>query len=133
MKKIMFVIMFCAVTSSLSWALDWHACLTYKFPDAPAGSWVLQDDSDGKGPFIKEWKLAAPKPTKTELKAVEAVAVPWYQNRIKAQKADFNNWSNEELKALVKVLLDELNILRQKAGLQERTADDLKQALKAKM
>lgn len=126
-------LMFFLVCTLSSYALDWQACLTYKFPNAPAGAWVLQDDSDGKGPYIKEWKLAAPKPTKEDLEAVEAIAVPWYQNRIKEKKADFDNWSNEELRALVKVLLDELNILRQKTGLPAKTADDLKQALKTKM
>ena len=35
---------------------------------------MLQDDSDGKGPYIKEWNLSIAKPTDAQLSAVEAAA-----------------------------------------------------------
>ena len=35
---------------------------------------LLQDDSDGKGPYIKEWNLSVAKPTDAQLSAVEAAA-----------------------------------------------------------
>ena len=34
----------------------------------------LQDDSDGKGPYIKEWNLAISQPTDAELTAAETAA-----------------------------------------------------------
>ena len=34
----------------------------------------LQDDSNGQGPYIKEWNLAIAKPSDAELTAVEAAA-----------------------------------------------------------
>jgi len=45
-------------------------------------------------------------------------------------KANFDNWSNAELKAALKVLLNEINILRVKAGLPERTPAQAKAAIK---
>ena len=35
---------------------------------------MLQDDSNGQGPYIKEWNLSIPKPTDAQLSAVEAAA-----------------------------------------------------------
>ena len=35
---------------------------------------MLQDDSDGNGPYIKEWNLSIAKPTDAQLSAVEAAA-----------------------------------------------------------
>jgi|GEM_PF-7096535 len=112
-------------------ALDWQACLEYKFPEAPPKSWVLKDD--GQGVYISDWKLPSAIPTKAELEAVESQAVAWYADRERAKKADFDNWSHEELKALVKVLLEEINILRQREGLAPRTGDQIKNAIKAKL
>lgn len=51
----------------------------------------------------------------------------------KAGKADFDGWDNEQMKALCKVLLDEINVLRQKAGLPQRTAEQMKTAIKSKL
>ena len=34
----------------------------------------LQDDSDGRGAYIKQWNAAEPQPTEAELSAVEADA-----------------------------------------------------------
>jgi len=35
---------------------------------------LLQDDSNGQGPYIKEWNLAIAKPTDAQLNAVDAAA-----------------------------------------------------------
>jgi hypothetical protein len=35
---------------------------------------MLQDDSNGQGPYIKEWNLAIAKPTDAQLNAVDAAA-----------------------------------------------------------
>lgn len=50
-------------------------------PDAVEGrDFIIQDDSDGKGPYIKVWRhKTAPKPTRTKLKTA-------YQNYL-AKKA----------------------------------------------
>lgn len=34
------------------------------------GTILLQDDSDGKGPYIKSWKNAYPQPTQAQLDAI---------------------------------------------------------------
>lgn len=40
------------------------------FPNAMADiDFQIQDDSDGKGPYIAAWNLDAPQPTKDELEA----------------------------------------------------------------
>ena len=33
---------------------------------------ILQDDSNGSGPYIKEWKSGSPQPTQAEIEAAEA-------------------------------------------------------------
>ena len=33
---------------------------------------ILQDDSDGKGPYIKQWNLSIPQPTQAQLDALDA-------------------------------------------------------------
>ena len=42
---------------------------------------ILQDDSNGKGPYIKEWNLATPKPTLEQLNAYEAQATIYENNQ----------------------------------------------------
>ncbi len=49
--------------------------IKYLFPDAENGlEYTLQDDSNGKGPYIKEWRRQDRKPTKAELEAVTVQA-----------------------------------------------------------
>ncbi len=48
--------------------MDLGKALLYLFPEAKPGvDYVLQDDSDGKGPYIKEWNLPDPIPDKPTL------------------------------------------------------------------
>jgi hypothetical protein len=115
-------------------ALDpesWNICLQYKFQTAN-DAWKVDKDKNGKA-FIYDWQLTNAIPTEAELAAVEPQALAWWADQQKTKQADFDNWDDKELKALVKVLLDEINALRAKDGLQPRTTDQLKTAIKSKM
>ena len=46
---------------------------------------ILQDDSDGKGAYIKEWNLDIPKPTEEQLSTLEEQANTYEQNLIDEQ------------------------------------------------
>jgi hypothetical protein len=44
--------------------------ILHLYPDADSmRDFLVQDDSDGKGPYIAAWNLDAPQPTETELQA----------------------------------------------------------------
>ena len=48
---------------------------------------LLQDDSNGQGPYIKEWNLSIAKPTDAQLSAVEAAAdLSERQNAVRATR-----------------------------------------------
>jgi hypothetical protein len=106
-------------------------CLEYMTTNAPNSKWMLQDD--GQGVYIKQWSSTLPKPTIAEASAVWAEAAPWKSNQVNTAKADFDGWDKPELKALVLVLMDEINILRTQAGLPPRTTAQLKAAIKGKL
>jgi hypothetical protein len=42
---------------------------------------LLQDDSNGKGAYIKEWNLDIPKPTQAQLDALDAQATTYENNQ----------------------------------------------------
>ena len=134
MKKSLWAVMMFFAFISASSALEWSICLQYLYQNAdPAKAWILQDDSDGKGIYIAKWNLPDPKPTKDQLQAVETAAVTWYKNREAEKLADIENWSDESLKAVIKVLMAEINTLRKQAGLEEKTTDDFKQDIKTQL
>jgi hypothetical protein len=58
---------------------------------------ILQDDSNGKGAYIKEWNLDIPKPTTAQLDALEAQATTYENNeKIKAtRKALYGPWDKQ--------------------------------------
>ena len=58
---------------------------------------ILQDDSNGQGPYIKEWNLATPKPTLEQLNAYEAQATTYENNeKIKAtRKTLYGSWDKQ--------------------------------------
>jgi len=58
---------------------------------------ILQDDSNGKGAYIKEWNLATPKPTLEQLNAFDAQATTYENNeKIKAtRKALYGAWDKQ--------------------------------------
>ena len=58
---------------------------------------ILQDDSNGKGPYIKEWNLATPKPTLEQLNAFEAQATTYENNQqiISTRKSLYGSWESQ--------------------------------------
>jgi len=47
---------------------------------------ILQDDSDGKGAYIKEWNLDIPQPTQSQLDSLEEQANAYEQNLINQEQ-----------------------------------------------
>jgi hypothetical protein len=58
---------------------------------------ILQDDSNGKGAYIKEWNLDIPKPTTAQLDALEAQATTYENNEkiIATRKALYGSWESQ--------------------------------------
>ena len=58
---------------------------------------LLQDDSNGQGPYIKEWNLDIAKPTDAQLSAVEAAAdLSERQNAVRAtRRAAYGNLGDQ--------------------------------------
>ena len=58
---------------------------------------ILQDDSNGQGPYIKEWNLATPKPTLEQLNAYDAQATTYENNQkiIATRKALYGAWDKQ--------------------------------------
>ena len=58
---------------------------------------LLQNDSDGKGDYIKEWNLDKPKPTKEQLDALESQATTYENNQkiIATRKALYGAWDKQ--------------------------------------
>ena len=58
---------------------------------------LLQDDSNGKGAYIKEWNLSIAKPTQEQLDALDAQATTYENNeKIKAtRKALYGSWDKQ--------------------------------------
>ena len=92
----------------------------------PAGDFSLQDDGDGVGPYIKEWKSASPQPTKSEIEAAEAT----WQTNYDAQEYARNR--QEEYPST-----DDLIVALWENVIEDRTEsatalETLRQAVKAK-
>ena len=58
---------------------------------------MLQDDSDGKGAYIKEWNLDIAKPTDTQLTSYETAATTTEANNvvISTRKAAYGSWEKQ--------------------------------------
>ena len=58
---------------------------------------LLQDDSNGKGAYIKEWNLSIAQPTQAQLDALETQATTYENNeKIKAtRKALYGAWDKQ--------------------------------------
>ena len=92
---------------------------------------TLTDHSDGQGTRFK-WKIQNP-PTKAQLTALDDATVEaWAKSESDSAKADYEVWSDKE-KAMLKLLIKEINILRVKAGVPVRTPAQVKNALKAEL
>jgi hypothetical protein len=57
----------------------------------------LQDDSNGKGAYIKEWNLDIPKPTMAQLDAFETQATTYENNQkiIQTRKSLYGSWESQ--------------------------------------
>jgi len=58
---------------------------------------LLQNDSDGKGDYIKEWNLDISKPTMAQLDAFEAQATTYENNQkiIATRKSLYGSWESQ--------------------------------------
>jgi hypothetical protein len=58
---------------------------------------LLQDDSDGKGAYIKEWNLSIAKPTQAQLDALETQAQTYENNQqiIATRKKLYGTWESQ--------------------------------------
>ena len=58
---------------------------------------MLQDDSDGKGAYIKEWNLDIAKPTDAQLASYETAATTTEANNvvISTRKAAYGSWETQ--------------------------------------
>ena len=58
---------------------------------------LLQNDSDGKGDYIKEWNLSIAKPTDAQLDALDAQATTYENNQkiIATRKQLYGPWDKQ--------------------------------------
>jgi hypothetical protein len=58
---------------------------------------ILQDDSNGKGAYIKEWNLDIAQPTQAQLDALDAQATTYENNQkiIATRKALYGAWDKQ--------------------------------------
>ena len=58
---------------------------------------ILQDDSNGQGPYIKEWNLSIAKPTNAQLDALDAQATTYENNQkiIATRKQLYGPWDKQ--------------------------------------
>ena len=58
---------------------------------------LLQDDSDGKGAYIKEWNLDIAQPTQAQLDALESQAQTYENNQqiISTRKKLYGSWESQ--------------------------------------
>jgi hypothetical protein len=58
---------------------------------------ILQDDSNGKGAYIKEWNLDIAKPTDAQLDALETQAQTYENNQqiISTRKSLYGSWESQ--------------------------------------
>ncbi len=98
--------------------------------DASDHPWAISHD--GSDFVITRWDDPSTQPTIAHLKSIEATAVAWMTDKRKDRDVNLAKWSKSQ-RALIKVLVDEINILRVDAGLQPRTMKQFRAAMKAKL
>lgn len=130
MRKLLICMVLCSLAGIAQAQTNLNTCLEYMTTNAPNSSWVLQDD--GQGVYIKTWVSSVAKPTIEEAYAVWPQASVWKKDKEDATDVEYNNWTKRE-KAMIKLLVKEINILRVAAGLPARTEAQVKAALKAEM
>ena len=61
----------------------------------PIIDFVLQDNSDGQGVFVAEWKSSSPQP---EVSDIEAAHIQWQSDQAAAKDAEEANLSSAKIK-----------------------------------
>ena len=58
---------------------------------------ILQDDSDGKGAYIKEWNVAEAQPTDAQLDALDAQATTLESNNQvdSTRRTEYGSWNDQ--------------------------------------
>jgi len=58
---------------------------------------ILQDDSDGKGAYIKEWNVAEAQPTDAQLDALDAQATTLESNNQvdSTRRKEYGSWNDQ--------------------------------------
>jgi len=58
---------------------------------------ILQDDSDGKGAYIKEWNVAEAQPTEEQLDALDAQATTLESNNQvdSTRRKEYGDWQDQ--------------------------------------
>ena len=88
------------------------------YPGILDSEFMLQDDSNGKGVYIKEWKSAHSKPTQAELDSVQDIAIQKVElARIRAKRNGLlqeSDWTQLPDVPLTQVKKDEWKLYRQK-------------------
>jgi|APSaa5957512622_1039677.scaffolds.fasta_scaffold99034_1 hypothetical protein len=102
-------------------------------PEDASALFELYDNSDGKGIHL-DWKVkGVAAPAKASLKTMASTAGTWAKQRRDEKDANFEAWSKPELRALVAVLLDEINLLRARLDMTARSPAQLKTAIRQKI
>ena len=117
--------------------MNWKAIVQYWYfenvsEDVPPLGEIVELSQDTEG-FHISWQIAEPPggyPTKAELEALESDALVWWEARQKEETADTSKWTDRE-RRFAEVLLKEINILRDAAGLPARTMAQLEAAMRA--
>ncbi len=74
-----------------------NTCLEYMTTNYPGSTWILQDDSQGQGVYIKQWSSTMPKPTLEEAYAVWTDASSWKVDKIAEEKSNTDNWKTKQV------------------------------------
>ncbi len=131
MKKVICAVCFAVFVQVGYGQSNLSVCLEYMTTNHPGSRWEIQDD--GRGEYITNWVSALPQPSIVLAYSNWPMASVWRTNRTKDSKAAITEASPEVLRAVIAVLLDEINILRAKAALQPRTAQQMKDAIRGKL
>lgn len=90
--------------------------------------------NDGAGAYIKEWNFPEPQPDFEAIEATQGFQDYLNNREIIQQRFQAKKQQDEIiLKAIIKVFLNQINVLRQRAGLSTITGAQLKQAIEAEI
>ena len=75
-------------------AQELHTCLEYMTTNDPTAKFILWNDSDGNGTYIKQWQSTIPKPTIEEALSNWTNAASWKSNQVAEVNSEIANWKN---------------------------------------